>query len=325
MRNELFEDKLILAPMAGYTDLPFRLLAQEYGADASISEMVSAKGLYYKDKKTEHLLMSVPEEKNYGIQIFGSEPQILAYAAGHLCERRRDPDDPLDFDFIDFNAGCPAPKIVKNGDGSALIQNPKLLGECVEAIVKASDVPVSMKTRKGFLRGENFAGKLAEIGESAGASAVTIHGRTRTEYYSGQADYDAVADAVAAVDIPVILSGDIRNPQDAKRAMETGAASLMIGRGAVGAPWVFDQIKSGTDFAGGRNIEITPEERVRAALRHIDLTLAYNFGRYAMVEMRKHLAAYTKGLPNASKLRQEIFKVTTPEEARAVFLSALPS
>lgn len=318
MRNEDFEKKLILAPMAGYTDLPFRLLAREYGADITVSEMISAKGLYYKDKKTERLLRTVPEENHYGIQIFGSDPEILGWAARHLSGRNDDPDDALKFQFIDLNAGCPAPKIFKNGDGSALIGNPQKLYQCVSAIVENATVPVTLKTRKGLVKGDNFAPRLAEIAESAGASAVTIHGRTRSEYYSGQADYDAVADAAAAVSIPVILSGDVRNAQDARRALSTGASSLMIGRGAVGSPWIFDRIKHSLK-TGETEKPVTPQEQIKAALRHIELTEKYSPEPYAMIEMRKHLASYTKGLPNSSKIRTELFKVKTADEARKLF------
>ena len=316
MKSEDFSGKLILAPMAGYTDLPFRLLAREYGADITISEMISAKGLYYGDTKTAALYETVPEEKPYGIQLFGSEPEILAKAAGILKLKNEDPDDPLFYDFIDFNAGCPAPKVVKNGDGSALIREPKLLAACITALVASAGVPVTVKSRKGFVRGEDHAVELARIAEDSGAAAFTLHGRTRDEYYQGHSDWNSVAEAASAVDIPVILSGDIRTREDAMRAEGLGASSLMIGRAAVGDPMLFHRIKTGE--TGG-----VSEDRIKAALRHIALTEYFNNSKYAIIEMRKHLAAYTKGLPDSAALRKKIFEVSTPEEARELFRKSL--
>lgn len=309
--------------MAGYTNLPFRLLSREYGADITVSEMISAKGLYYLDKKTEKLMATTDVETPFGIQLFGSDPEILSDVAGKLRIRNNDPEDPVRFDFIDFNAGCPAPKIVKNGDGSALLTRPLLLGQCIESLVEASDVPVTVKIRKGFNKGENFSKTLAELSERAGASALAVHGRTREEYYQGHSDWNAVAEAAAAVDIPVILSGDIHNLQDAERALKTGVKSLMIGRAAVGDPVLFRRIKNGLKKEQENCSDDNVQERIRAALRHIELTEQYDNSKYAIIEMRKHLAAYTKGLPDSSSLRNKIFHVTTPEDACNLFADFL--
>lgn len=310
--------KLFLAPMAGYTNLPFRLLCAKYGADAAVSEMVSAKGLYYNDKKTARLMESAPGEKLYGIQLFGSEPDILAHAANEICTRRR--DGSLDFDFIDFNAGCPAPKIVKNGDGSALLQKPALLSQCIEALVKAADVPVTVKMRSGFTADTVRPAFYARIAEQAGASMLTVHGRTRTQFYEGHSDWNAVAAAAAAVDIPVILSGDIKTAEDGRLALETGAAGLMVGRGAVGNPMLFSQLRAVLD--GTPVPQYGAADKIDAALMHLSLTLQYSESRCAIIELRKSLAAYTKGLPEAASMRTQLFAAQTEQDVKSIFEAA---
>lgn len=308
---------LFLAPMAGYTDLPFRLLAQNYGADVTVSEMISAKGLYYKDKKTKKLLMTDDNEKNYGIQIFGSEPDILKSAVKLIEEASKDGD--FSYSFIDFNAGCPAPKIVKNGDGSALIKNLDLLKENVESIKEASSKPVSVKTRIGFDENENNIVNIAKTIEEAGADFLTIHGRTRSQFYSGKSNWEAIAEAVDNVKIPIILSGDIINPETAKEALETGVEGLMIGRAAVDNPFIFNQIK---DFLQTGNYKTySKEEKIQLILEHLKLVEKFNDDKNQIVNLRKHLAAYTKGFENATDLRRKIFQIKDIEEVKKIFVN----
>ncbi len=302
--------KLYLAPMAGYTDLPFRLLAIENGADVTTSEMVSAKGLYYGDKKSQKLLETDKNEKNYGIQIFGSEPEILKESTQILNGLKK--EGKIDFDFIDFNAGCPAPKIVKNGDGSALLNRPDLLGDCLVAIKEAAEVPVTVKTRSGFKHGENLLPELIPVFNEAGVDRITIHPRTRSQFYSGSADWDIVKEALEKTQIPVVLSGDIKTPEDAKKAIELGVDGLMIGRKAVEDPGIFNRIKD--YFNTGTYKELTKEDRILFALDHLKL-LKEITGETSVIPLRKTLASYVGGIPNASKYRKEIFSLNEIDEA----------
>ena len=305
--NVTIENPVLLAPMAGYTNLPFRLMAKRFGAGAVFSEMISGKGLYYKDKKTAELMRTVPEEAPAGIQLFGSDPEILSEVVEKYI-------NPTDFAFLDFNAGCPAPKIIKNGEGSALMKDLKRLEEIVKALKAVSTKPVIIKTRLGWDEEHINIREAAEVIESAGADAHTIHGRTRQAFYSGNADWQLIADVKRhSQGIPIILNGDINSGEKAKEAFETtGCDGVMVGRAAVGNPFIFKEI---TEYLkSGEGIRQTPKERIMTALEHSELLSMMLRENAAVKEMRKHLAAYTKGLKNATHLRGEIFKVMTRED-----------
>ncbi len=315
--NKFSDINLYLAPMAGYTDLPFRLLAQEYGADYTTSEMVSAKGLYYKDKKTFDLIKTDKIEKNFGIQIFGSEPEILKSVVDKLEVKRK--DGQIQYKFLEFNVGCPAPKIVKNGDGSALLKNLDLLGQCVSAIRSVSEVPLSVKTRTGFSLNQNIGLEIAQVIEDNGADRIVIHPRSREQFYSGKANWDIAESILNKVNIPVVLSGDISSPEKAQEAINRGFTNLMIGRSAVDNPMIFKQIKDFLRFNDYN--ELTIDDRIEFTLKHIKLAQEFNNTDHMIVALRKQLAAYSKGLPKASLLRKEIFKATKSKEIISLFNS----
>ena len=299
-------DPVFLAPMAGYTNLPFRLMAKAYGAGAVITEMVSAKGLYYRDKKTASLMVTCEEESPAGLQIFGSDPGVIEEVVAKYTNE-------TPFAFLDFNAGCPAPKIVKGGDGSALMQNPKLLGEIIKRIKKVSNKPVTVKTRIGWDAHSVNIREVADVIAEAGADAHTIHGRTRSAYYSGEANWDVIADVAKHSPIPIILNGDINSGEKAREAFErTGCAGIMVGRAAVGNPFIFREIAAALK---GEPIPDppTPAEQIQAALKHANLLEKALYQPAAVMEMRKHLVAYTKGLKNAAALRTQIFQTETKE------------
>ena len=304
--NITIPGRLALGPMAGVTDLPFRLLCKEQGAGLIYTEMVSAKGIYYNNKNTESLLCVEEAERPVALQLFGEDPYIMSEMAKRIEERN--------FDILDINMGCPVPKVVNNGEGSALLKNPKRVGEIVEAVSKAIKKPVTVKIRKGFSAEEANAPEIAKIAQESGAAAVAVHGRTREQYYSGKADWDIIRQVKETVSIPVIGNGDVFTPQDAKRMMEeTGCDGIMIARGAQGNPWIFKQVEHYLNT--GELLAKPPiEEVVQMMLRHANAQLAFKGEYIGMREMRKHVAWYTVGYPHSAKLRGDINAVESVAE-----------
>lgn len=308
--NVELENPYILAPMAGVTDLPFRLLCREQGAGLLCMEMISAKAIQYNNKNTKALLQIHPEEPPVSLQLFGSDPDVMSESAKRIEE--------LPFSILDINMGCPVPKIVKNGEGSALMKQPKLVHEIVRKTVKAIQKPVTVKIRKGFDDSCINAVEIAKIIEDAGAKAVAVHGRTREQYYSGKADWDIIRQVKEAVSIPVIGNGDVTSGERAiAMQKETECDGIMIGRGAQGNPWIFSELLA-YDKTGSMPARPTMEEMKQMIYRHARLQVQYKGEYLGVREMRKHVSWYTTGLPNSAKLRGEINAVESFEELEAL-------
>ena len=308
--NVVLDNPYVLAPMAGVTDLPFRLLCREQGVGLLCMEMVSAKAIQYNNKNTKALLEIHPEEPPVSLQLFGSEPDVISEIAKQIEE--------LPFSILDINMGCPVPKIVKNGEGSALMKNPKLVHKIVSKTVKAIEKPVTVKIRKGFDDSCINAVEIAKIIEDAGAAAVAVHGRTREQFYSGKADWDIIRQVKEAVSIPVIGNGDVVSGESAIAMMkQTGCDGVMIGRGAQGNPWIFSELIE-YERTGKMPERPSLEEIKNMMLRHAQLQLQYKGEYLGIREMRKHVAWYTTGLANSAKLRAEINAVETYEQLESL-------
>lgn len=297
-------NNLILAPMAGVSDLPFRLLCREQGAGLAVMEMVSAKAILYRNKNTDELMRTVPKDRPVSLQLFGSDPEIVSKIAQQIEERP--------FDILDFNMGCPVPKVVKNGEGSALMRDPKKAAQIVRECVRKIHKPMTVKIRKGFCENEVNAVELAKRLEDAGAAAIAVHGRTREQFYMGKADWEIIRQVKEAVRIPVIGNGDVTGPESARAMMDqTGCDAVMIGRAARGNPWIFRQILEG----GGRPALAELKETI---LRHARMTVDLD-GEYTGIrKMRKHVAWYTAGYPHSSRLRGLSNSIATLEDLRSL-------
>lgn len=304
--NVEIANNIALGPMAGVTDLPFRKLCKEMGCGLMYTEMVSAKAILYNNKNTDELLRVDENERPIAVQLFGSDPDIMAEMAARIEEGP--------YDFIDINMGCPVPKIVGNGEGSALMKNPKLAGDIVAAMVKKCKKPITVKIRKGFDDENINAPEFAKVLEANGASAVAVHGRTREQYYTGNADWDIISKVKAAVNIPVIGNGDITTPVDAKKMIEqTGCDGVMIGRAARGNPWIFKEVSH--YLATGELIERPTLDEVRKMiLRHARMLVEYKGNFIGIREMRKHVSWYISGYPHSAAIRNQVNMVESIEE-----------
>ena len=304
--NIQLDNEVFLSPMAGVTDLPFRLICKEKGCGMLYTEMINAKALCYDDENTKRMLKIEDEEHPIAVQIFGSDPEFMGKAAAIMNEYPNE--------ILDINMGCPAPKVIKNGDGSALMRNPKLAAEVLSSVVKNSKKPVTLKIRKGWDDDSVNAVEIAKIAEECGISALAIHGRTREQFYSGKADWDIIAKIKQSINIPVIGNGDVFEVQDAVNMLEkTKCDAIMIGRGAQGNPWIFKRInhymKTGEILP-----EPTVEEKITTAIKHMNLAVAEHGEYVAVREMRKHIGWYLKGLKNSAKYRDQINKITDYKE-----------
>lgn len=304
--NVQLDNEVFLSPMAGVTDLPFRTICKEKGCGMLYTEMINAKALCYDDENTKKMLKMEKDEHPVAVQIFGSDPDFMGKAASIMNQYPNE--------ILDINMGCPAPKVVKNGDGSALMRNPKLAAEVLSAVVKSSEKPVTLKIRKGWDDDCINAVEIAKIAEECGISALAIHGRTREQFYSGKADWDIISEIKQAINIPVIGNGDVFEVQDAVNMLEkTKCDAIMIGRGSQGNPWIFKRInhymKTGEVLP-----EPTLEEKITTAIRHMNLAVAEHGDYVAVREMRKHIGWYLKGLKNSAKYRDQINKITDYKE-----------
>ncbi len=313
--NVELKNNIFLAPMAGVTDMPFRILCKEQECGLVYTEMVSAKGMHYDDDKSNKLTLMHEIEKPGAVQIFGSDPIIMAEVAEKL--------NASDAAIIDINMGCPAPKITKNGEGSALMKNPQLIAEIIRAVAAASQKPVTVKIRKGWDDSLINAVEIARIAEENGASAVAVHGRTREQYYSGKADWDIIRQVKEAVSIPVIGNGDVTGPKEARKLLEeTKCDAIMVGRGAQGNPWIFKKIvrflEDGTIVP-----DPSPEEKIDTIIRHMNMLIDLKGERTGILEMRSHIAWYIKGMRDAAYTKQKIFQMTDKEEIISLLKSFL--
>ncbi len=307
------DNPLILAPMAGVTDLPFRVLCKEQGAGLICMEMISAKAILYKNKNTEALMEIHPSEHPVSLQLFGSDPDIISEMAKQIEDRP--------FDILDINMGCPVPKVVNNGEGSALMKNPALVQEIVSKTVKAIKKPVTVKIRRGFDEDHVNAVEIAKVIEDCGAAAVAVHGRTREQYYAGKADWEIIRKVKEAVSIPVIGNGDIDRPKKAVQMMnQTGCDGVMIARGARGNPWIFSRTLQYIE-TGEAPSKPDKEEVIHTMLRHARMQLKYKGTYTGIREMRKHIAWYTSGFPKSARLRNAINEIETYEELEKLLLS----
>ncbi len=307
--NVGLQNNLILAPMAGVTDLPFRTIVEKFKPGLVCTEMVSSKALFYGDEKTKQLLKCDGEKRPISMQIFGSNPETMGFAAKYVSKLA---------DIVDINMGCPAPKVVKNGDGSKLLLDLNKVEEIVKSVVANSEVPVTLKYRKGWDNNNIVACEVAKIAEKNGISAITIHGRTRDEFYSGRADLDIIKEVKESVNIPVIGNGDVIDEESAKYMFEyTGVDGIMIGRGTMGNPWIFEQIQHYLE-TGEKLPSPTNQEKYEILKEHIELDIRYKGEVVALNEMRKHIAWYTKNMPNSSSFRNYINKINTKDELISV-------
>lgn len=308
--NVELNNRLVLAPMAGVTDLPFRLLCREQGCGLLCMEMVSAKAIQYHNKNTQALLQIDERENPVSLQLFGSDPQILGTIAAQIEE--------LPFDILDINMGCPVPKVVNNGEGSALMKNPELVRKIVTAVSKAVQKPVTVKIRKGFDDSCINAVEIAKIAEDSGAAAIAVHGRTRAQYYSGEADWDIIRQVREAVSVPVIGNGDVTGPESAVQMLkETGCDAVMIGRAVRGNPWLFAQIQHYMD-TGEKLPRPSGEEVCRMIEKHARLMIECKGEFTALREMRKHVAWYTAGYPHSAKVRGKCNEIESMEDLQAL-------
>ena len=298
--NVKLKNNILLAPMAGITDLPFRVICEKFEPGLVCTEMVSSKAIFYGDEKTKKLMNLNGEKRPVSIQIFGSDVEAMGYGAKYVSEIS---------DIVDINMGCPAPKVVKNGDGSKLLMDLEKAKEIMETVVKNSKVPVTLKFRKGWDSEHIVATDIAKIAEEAGISAITIHGRTRTEYYLGKADLNIIKKVKESVKIPVIGNGDVVDEESAKKMFqETGVDGIMIGRASLGNPWIFERVKYYLE-TGEKLREVTLDEKLKIIKEHLELEIEEKGEIVAIKEFRKHLAAYSKNLPNSSSFRSKVNKI----------------
>lgn len=304
--NVQLNNNVLLAPMAGITDRPFRIICEQFNPGMVCTEMVSSKGLFYNDAKTKLLLNMKDEKRPIAVQIFGNDIESLKYAAEYVSDFA---------DIVDINMGCPAPKVVKNGDGSKLLLDLELVEKIVKEVVQSSKVPVTVKIRKGWDNNNIVAVEAAKVIETAGASAITIHGRTRDEFYSGNADWDIIKKVKQAVKIPVIGNGDIKCIEDANKMIEqTGVDGIMIGRASLGNPWIFK------DIIEQNHYEVISNEKLDVMLKHLELEIQEKGENTGIKEMRKHIAWYIKNTKDASKIRDKINTIQDVKELKSCLI-----